>query len=144
MTEEELEKAEEYITEEKGNRYVVHILSFSLLEKTQPVQNLYTTWVWVKLFDKRTGEEVPVYINKDNIKFIGNREKGGFFIAVKGEENGKMKISSLIVKSKNIYFTENESTNGVPSGWLDESPVDPSVFYDGRLTLTNEKDNNPI
>lgn len=98
----------------------------------------------MKLFDKRTGEEVPVYINKDNIKFIGNREKGGFFIAVKGEENGKMKISSLIAKSKNIYFTENESTKGVPSGWLDESPAEPSVFYDGWLTLTNEKENNPI
>lgn len=34
MTEEELEKAEDQITEEKNGRYVVHILSFSLLEKT--------------------------------------------------------------------------------------------------------------
>lgn len=144
MTEEELEKAEEFLTEEKNGRYVVHILSFSLLEKTHPVQKVHTTWVWAKLFDKKSGEEVPVYINKNNIKMITARENGGLFIVVRGEEKGKMKLASFIVKSKNIYFTENESTEGVPSSWLDESPVEPSVFYDGWLTLTNEKDYTPV
>lgn len=144
MTEEELEKAEEFLTEEKNGRYVVHILSFSLLEKTQPTQKVHTTWVWAKLFDKKEGEEIPVHINKNNIKMITVRENGGMFIAVKGEEAGKMKVSSLIVKSKNIYFTEDESTKGVPSSWLEENPIEPSVFYSGWLTLTNEHDTTPI
>lgn len=146
MTVQELEKAENFIYDENGGRYTIHLLSFSLIEEEEKKveQKLHTTWVWVKLFDKRTGDEVPVYINAKDIRLIQRRSDQGYNITVEQSENGVKKLSIFISRHNFIYTTENESTKGVPSTWLEENPVEPSVFYNGWLTIANQNDSTPI
>lgn len=146
MTVEELEKAENFIHDEHGGQYTIYILSFSLLEETQEVQKPHTTWIWTKLFDKRTGDEVPVYINAKDIRLIQRRSDQGYDITVEQTEDGVKKQSTFIARCNSIYNTENESTDGIPKNWLegDQHPVEPSVFYNGWLTIANQNDSTPI
>lgn len=148
MTVQELEKAENFIYEDNGGRYTIHLLSFSYIESEEKkeVQKPHTTWIWTKLFDKRTGDEVPVYINSKDIRLIQRRSDNGYNITVKQTENGVKKTSTFIARYNFIYTTENESTNGIPKSWLegDQHPIEPSVFYDGWLTIANQNDSTPI
>lgn len=55
-------------------------------------------------------------------------------------------MSTFIARYNFIYTTENESTDGIPKTWLegDQHPVEPSVFYNGWLTIANQNDSTPI
>lgn len=148
MTAQELEKAENFIYDENGGHYTIHLLSFSLIEQEEKKveQKLHTTWIWTKLFDKRTGDEVPVYINAAQVRLIQRRSDQGYNITVEQSENGVKKMSTFIARYNFIYTTENESTDGIPKTWLegDQHPVEPSVFYNGWLTIANQNDSTPI
>lgn len=147
MTVQELEKAENFIYDENGGHYTIHLLSFSLIEEEKEVvQNLHTTWIWTKLFDKRIGDEEPVYINSKDIRLIQRRSDQGYNITVEQTEDGVKKMSTFITRHNFIYTTENDSTNGIPKSWLegDLHPVEPSVFHNGWLTIANQNDSTPI
>lgn len=117
-----------------------------MLEETQEVQKPHTTWIWTKLFHKRTGDEVPVYINAKDVRLIQRRSDQGYDITVEQTEDGVKKQSTFIVRCNSIYTTENESTDGIPKTWLEgeQHPVEPSVFYNGWLTIANQNDSTPI